>query len=78
MRIKLIVTVVLLLASSYVGAEYGGSFPAILIRTPGTNPAAVAARAAFRKPCGVMVRRTPRAKQAQTPRGVCVRASEKG
>ena len=31
---------VVLLASSYVGAEYGGSIPAILIRTPGTNAAA--------------------------------------
>lgn len=29
-----------LLASTYVGAEYGGSIPAILIRTPGTNAAA--------------------------------------
>ena len=29
-----------LLASVYVGAEYGGSIPAILIRTPGTNSAA--------------------------------------
>jgi putative tricarboxylic transport membrane protein len=29
-----------LLASVYVGAEYGGSIPAILIRTPGTNAAA--------------------------------------
>ena len=28
-----------LLASVYVGAEYGGSIPAILIRTPGTNSA---------------------------------------
>lgn len=28
-----------LLASVYVGAEYGGSIPAILIRTPGTNAA---------------------------------------
>ena len=33
-------TAVVLLASSYVGAEYGGSIPAILIRTPGTNAAA--------------------------------------
>lgn len=31
---------VVLLASTYVGAEYGGSIPAILIRTPGTNAAA--------------------------------------
>lgn len=31
---------VVLLASSYVGAEFGGSIPAILIRTPGTNAAA--------------------------------------
>ena len=30
----------MLLASTYVGAEYGGSIPAILIRTPGTNAAA--------------------------------------
>lgn len=29
-----------LLASTYVGAEYGGSIPAILIRTPGTGAAA--------------------------------------
>src|SRR6185295_6268393 len=29
-----------MLASVYVGAEYGGSIPAILIRTPGTNAAA--------------------------------------
>ena len=29
-----------LLAATYVGAEYGGSVPAILIRTPGTNAAA--------------------------------------
>jgi putative tricarboxylic transport membrane protein len=28
---------IVLLASTYVGAEYGGSIPAILIRTPGTN-----------------------------------------
>jgi putative tricarboxylic transport membrane protein len=34
---------VVLLASSYVGAEYGGSIPAILIRTPGTNAAAATA-----------------------------------
>jgi putative tricarboxylic transport membrane protein len=32
-----------LLASTYVGAEYGGSIPAILIRTPGTNAAAATA-----------------------------------
>lgn len=31
---------VVLLASTYIGAEYGGSIPAILIRTPGTNSAA--------------------------------------
>ena len=31
---------IVLLASTYVGAEYGGSVPAILIRTPGTNAAA--------------------------------------
>lgn len=34
------VTSVVLLGSVYVGAEYGGSIPAILIRTPGTNSAA--------------------------------------
>jgi len=34
------VTSVVLLGSVYVGAEYGGSIPAILIRTPGTNAAA--------------------------------------
>jgi putative tricarboxylic transport membrane protein len=34
------VVAVVLLASVYVGAEYGGSIPAILIRTPGTNAAA--------------------------------------
>jgi putative tricarboxylic transport membrane protein len=33
-------TAVVLLASTYFGAEYGGSIPAILIRTPGTNSAA--------------------------------------
>jgi putative tricarboxylic transport membrane protein len=33
---------IVLLASVYVGAEYGGSIPAILIRTPGTNAAAAA------------------------------------
>ena len=32
-------TALVLLASIYVGAEYGGSIPAILIRTPGTNSA---------------------------------------
>lgn len=32
-----------LLASTYIGAEYGGSIPAILIRTPGTNAAAATA-----------------------------------
>lgn len=31
---------IVLLASVYVGAEYGGSIPAILVRTPGTNSAA--------------------------------------
>ena len=31
---------IVLLASTYVGAEYGGSIPAILIGTPGTNAAA--------------------------------------
>jgi len=31
---------IILLAATYVGAEYGGSIPAILIRTPGTNAAA--------------------------------------
>src|SRR4051794_27807540 len=31
---------VVLLGSTYYGAEYGGSIPAILIRTPGTNSAA--------------------------------------
>src|SRR5215207_3275282 len=34
------VSAVVLLASTYIGAEYGGSIPAILIRTPGTNAAA--------------------------------------
>lgn len=33
-------TAIIMLASVYVGAEYGGSIPAILIRTPGTNSAA--------------------------------------
>ena len=31
---------IIMLAAVYVGAEYGGSIPAILIRTPGTNAAA--------------------------------------
>jgi putative tricarboxylic transport membrane protein len=31
---------IVLLATAYIGAEYGGSIPAILIRTPGTNAAA--------------------------------------
>jgi putative tricarboxylic transport membrane protein len=31
---------IVLLAATYVGAEYGGSIPAILIGTPGTNAAA--------------------------------------
>ena len=34
------ISAIVLLASTYVGAEYGGSIPAILIRTPGTNAAA--------------------------------------
>ena len=34
------ITAIVLLAATYVGAEYGGSIPAILIRTPGTNAAA--------------------------------------
>jgi putative tricarboxylic transport membrane protein len=34
------IVALVLLASVYVGAEYGGSIPAILIRTPGTNSAA--------------------------------------
>ncbi|HJS30678.1 MAG TPA: tripartite tricarboxylate transporter permease [Alphaproteobacteria bacterium] len=34
------VSAVVMLAAVYVGAEYGGSIPAILIRTPGTNSAA--------------------------------------
>ncbi|GAB4359521.1 MAG: tripartite tricarboxylate transporter permease [Kiloniellaceae bacterium] len=37
------VTAIVMLASTYVGAEYGGSIPAILIRTPGTNAAAATA-----------------------------------
>lgn len=32
---------IVLLATAYVGAEYGGSVPAILIRTPGTNSSVV-------------------------------------
>lgn len=36
-------TALVLLASTYIGAEYGGSIPAILIRTPGTNAAAATA-----------------------------------
>lgn len=31
---------IVMLATTYIGAEYGGSVPAILIRTPGTNAAA--------------------------------------
>src|SRR5947199_4143732 len=31
---------IVMLATCYIGAEYGGSIPAILIRTPGTNAAA--------------------------------------
>jgi putative tricarboxylic transport membrane protein len=34
------VSAIVLLAATYIGAEYGGSIPAILIRTPGTNSAA--------------------------------------
>jgi len=34
------VNAIVLLGSVYIGAEYGGSIPAILIRTPGTNSAA--------------------------------------
>jgi putative tricarboxylic transport membrane protein len=34
------VAAIVLLGAVYVGAEYGGSIPAILIRTPGTNAAA--------------------------------------
>jgi len=37
------VLAIVLLASTYVGAEYGGSIPAILINTPGTNAAAATA-----------------------------------
>src|SRR3954471_15366064 len=34
------IAAIVMLAGVYVGAEYGGSIPAILIRTPGTNSAA--------------------------------------
>lgn len=34
------VAAIVMLATCYIGAEYGGSIPAILIRTPGTNAAA--------------------------------------
>ncbi len=34
---------IIMLASTYVGAEYGGSIPAILIRTPGTSAAVTTA-----------------------------------
>ncbi|KXF74887.1 hypothetical protein ATN84_21950 [Paramesorhizobium deserti] len=34
------VDAIVMLAATYIGAEYGGSVPAILIRTPGTNAAA--------------------------------------
>src|SRR5688500_18935406 len=34
------VTGIVLLAATYVGAEYGGSIPAILLNKPGTNSAA--------------------------------------
>ena len=34
------VPALVMLAATYIGAEYGGSIPAILIRTPGTNSAA--------------------------------------
>jgi putative tricarboxylic transport membrane protein len=37
------ITGIVMLAAVYVGAEYGGSIPAILIRTPGTNAAAATA-----------------------------------
>src|SRR5688500_20372515 len=33
-------TGIVLLAATYVGAEYGGSLPAILLNKPGTNSAA--------------------------------------
>jgi len=36
-------TGIVLLCSTYIGAEYGGSIPAILIRTPGTAAAAATA-----------------------------------
>ncbi len=35
------VVAIILLAAVYIGAEYGGSIPAILISTPGTNAATV-------------------------------------
>ena len=41
------VPAIVLLASVYVGAEYGGSIPAILIRTPGTNASAATALDGF-------------------------------
>ena len=34
------ISAIVLLGATYVGAEYGGSIPAILINTPGTNAAA--------------------------------------
>lgn len=34
------VAAIVMLVTCYIGAEYGGSIPAILIRTPGTNAAA--------------------------------------
>ena len=37
---------IVLLSATYVGAEYGGSIPAILINTPGTNAAAATVEAA--------------------------------
>lgn len=37
------VVAITMLASAYVGAEYGGSIPAILIRTPGTSAAVATA-----------------------------------
>src|SRR5690606_42105500 len=33
---------IVMLATCYIGAEYGGAIPAILLRTPGTNAAAAA------------------------------------
>lgn len=39
---------IVLLASTYVGAEYGGSIPAILIGTPGTNAAAATVADGYR------------------------------